>query len=654
MSNQIQNLNQDSEQNYHQPSKKELFSLTTVKALLVVLIVVALGTIIIGGGVIIMKYCNSEINNKITEQVNQEKNYYDFLEKKCAGDNCCVSSLKTMRKNNYKKADENGKCSEGFFMNMTKCITSYQWCEPIEENNIIGNYFNDIMSMCAQNCNRYYIGSYELINELKDINYNKQEILFASGDMVKIMELPTIAGPDSHKRIYPDKVEVVKFKIDNYKKIDFPKISISEKELMNYLENKNAEFNFKFNNPLDKELKFKIKVDDFKGYNDFQDVVLKPNEIKDIKYIYKKNNNSRNNRNEYDILDLVIINDFVDEYNYKKYYWDEANDLNSSGIMIYIDKSIRLEDCKENNTSDQNANIADIIQEDKKIEYLADFEFENLPNYVFPEQKGETYKLENYIFQFIRQPNLNTPLSISNSDIKYKGVLYSKDNGLSWSDLFIIDNPINYNGDEVKYNPVGMFVNNNKLYLDISDDRGAGSGEGNLLRYYTEDGEIWTRDTCLYLIPENYFINKMNGSNGIDPFSLIANSDCVYSPISLCDDEPFGTGIGGSIYPIDLKYKNIHFLGQLFTAANCGQERLSQIEGVDGNNYTLGSTIILKNSPSQELVDIFKSIGFSCHDKFPDNKCKWWNFDNLIEISELLKLEPHHNNFRSDDCVNCG
>ncbi len=301
--------------------------------------------------------------------------------------------------------------------------------------------------------------------------------------------------------------------------------------------------------------------------------------------------------------------------------------------------------------TNQNTNIADIIKEDEKIEYLKDFEFQNLPDYVFSEQKGATYKLENYIFQFISQPNLNIPLSISSSDIKYKGVLYSKDNGSSWNDLFVIDNPKDYKGNEVKYNPVGMFVKDNKLYLDISDDRGAGSGEGNLLRYSTEDGKIWTRDSCLYLMPELYF----NGSDGIEPFVITGNSDCIYSPVSLCTDESFGTAIGSDVYPINPKYKNLHFLGQLFTAADCGPERLSQIWGVDGENYTLGPRIILKNNPSKELIDVFKSIGFDCCDKVSDSKCKQWSHDNYsIKISELLKLEPYHNDFSSDDCANCG
>ena len=337
------------------------------------------------------------------------------------------------------------------------------------------------------------------------------------------------------------------------------------------------------------------------------------------------------------------------------YYIIPHNNIDNSYFVFSIPAF--LQNDFENNWlstfkfTNQNTSISDIIKGNKKIEHLKDFEFQNLPNYVFQEQKGATYKLENYIFQFIKQPNLNTPLSIPSSDIKYKGALYSRDNGSSWNDFFVIDNPKDYKGNEVKYNPVGMFVKDNKLYLDISDDRGAGSGEGNLLRYSTEDGKIWIRDSCLYLMPELYF----NGSDGIKPFAITGNSDCIYSPVSLCTDKSFGTAIGSDVYPIDLKYKNLHFLGQLFTAADCGPERLSQIWGVDGENYTLGPRIVLKDNPSQELINIFKSIGFNCCDKIFDNKCKQWSHDNYsIKISELLKLEPYHKSFDRDDCINCG
>ncbi len=116
--------------------KKESLSIITVKMLLAVLLFAGMGTIIIGGGYIIGEYSKNKIGNEITKPVDQEtKNYYDVLEKKCNGDNCCVSSLKTMRENNYKEADKDGRCPEGFYMDMMKCITSYQWCVPMEEIN---------------------------------------------------------------------------------------------------------------------------------------------------------------------------------------------------------------------------------------------------------------------------------------------------------------------------------------------------------------------------------------------------------------------------------------------------------------------------------------------------------------------------------------
>ena len=271
--------------------KKESLQTTTVKTLLAILLFAGVGTIIFGGGYIIGEYSKNRINNQTIEQVNN-----------------------------------------------------------IEGLNIIGNYVNGVMSMCAQNCNRYYIGSHEIVNELKDVDgNNKQETVFASGDMVKIIEPPTIAGPDSRERIYPDKIETVKFKVDNYQKIDFPKISISEEELVNYLENKDAEFILKFVNPLNQELKFKFSMN---ADHDFQYVALKPKETKNIKHIYKEDTALYYKRTENDGFDLMVINDFVDDNNYKEYYWNETNNLSSKGTSIYVYKWIYLKDCKKIDTSD--------------------------------------------------------------------------------------------------------------------------------------------------------------------------------------------------------------------------------------------------------------------------------------------------------------
>ena len=71
--------------------------------------------------------------------------------------------LKIMKDSNYKEIKEDGNCPDGFEMSSFSCPKTLDWCEPIEKLNIIGNYVNAITSMCAQNCDRYYVGSYELV-----------------------------------------------------------------------------------------------------------------------------------------------------------------------------------------------------------------------------------------------------------------------------------------------------------------------------------------------------------------------------------------------------------------------------------------------------------------------------------------------------------
>ncbi len=125
--------------------KKESLSVMTVKTLLAVLLFAGIGTIIIGGGYIIGEYSKNGTANQITKPANQEvENYYDALEKKCDGDSCCLSSLEYMKENNYKEADDNGRCSEGFDRDMMACITSYHWCVPIKEKNCakVGEFVN--------------------------------------------------------------------------------------------------------------------------------------------------------------------------------------------------------------------------------------------------------------------------------------------------------------------------------------------------------------------------------------------------------------------------------------------------------------------------------------------------------------------------------
>ncbi len=104
-------------------------------AIAIIFTAIAIG-LFIGIAVIVNNYECSQVHKYLLidekETVIEQENYYDVLEKKC-NDSCCISSLKTMRANNYKEADKNGKCPEGFFMDMLKCVASYQWCVPIKE-----------------------------------------------------------------------------------------------------------------------------------------------------------------------------------------------------------------------------------------------------------------------------------------------------------------------------------------------------------------------------------------------------------------------------------------------------------------------------------------------------------------------------------------
>lgn len=123
---------------------------------------------------------------------------------------------------------------------------------------------------------------------------------------------------------------------------------------------------------------------------------------------------------------------------------------------------------------------------------------------------------------------------------------------------------------------------------------------------------------------------------------------------SLCTDEPMGTDIGRDIYPIDPKYKNTQFLGQIFTAYKCSEERMSKIYGVKGDTYTLGSSVLLKNNPSPSLIATFTSLGFECDQKTADATCTRWETKKILKIEDIMKLEPFSENFEVDDCINCG
>ena len=117
--------------------KKESLSTMTVKIFLAVIIFAGMGVIIIGGGCIVWEYSKCVTDNQTTKPVEREtENYYDLLEEKCKTI-CCLDSLKIMKENKYKEADEGGRCPDGFEKNMIKCPSSLEWCRLAEYERIL-------------------------------------------------------------------------------------------------------------------------------------------------------------------------------------------------------------------------------------------------------------------------------------------------------------------------------------------------------------------------------------------------------------------------------------------------------------------------------------------------------------------------------------
>ena len=129
------------------------------------------------------------------------------------------------------------------------------------------------------------------------------------------------------------------------------------------------------------------------------------------------------------------------------------------------------------------------------------------------------------------------------------------------------------------------------------------------------------------------------------------SKQCGTNVSRLCTDPATTTEMGSVMYPIDPRYAQLGFLGQLFTAADCGSSRLQETFGGENASYSLGSAIWLKDQTSPSLTSLLQSIGFACS---PDEGCKKWELYKTVKIKELLKLEPYTSSFKQDDCRNCG
>ncbi|MEK7524202.1 MAG: hypothetical protein AAB588_04205 [Patescibacteria group bacterium] len=123
---------------------------------------------------------------------------------------------------------------------------------------------------------------------------------------------------------------------------------------------------------------------------------------------------------------------------------------------------------------------------------------------------------------------------------------------------------------------------------------------------------------------------------------------CVGAPIEREE-------IGGTRFPVAPKYKHLNWLGQLFTADDCGEERLGEFFGSEDETYPLGSILRLKKSAKndKQLRRTLKILGFSCNEG-NEKGCLYWNFSDSLPVYKILLLKPYAKKMQQDDCVHCG
>lgn len=137
-----------------------------------------------------------------------------------------------------------------------------------------------------------------------------------------------------------------------------------------------------------------------------------------------------------------------------------------------------------------------------------------VPGGVVPAQFHTVYSLTTSTrFGVIQRSNMNTPLPSDNGfyyllPVSFAGLVVSLDGGQTWKQSFSLPTSTlrSETGDEVRANVVGFSLQKGRYTVDIADDNGGGSGEGNLIRFYSRNGSQWVREPrCYYLVPEGYY-----------------------------------------------------------------------------------------------------------------------------------------------------
>lgn len=105
--------------------------------------------------------------------------------------------------------------------------------------------------------------------------------------------------------------------------------------------------------------------------------------------------------------------------------------------------------------------------------------------------------------------------------------------------------------------------------------------------------------------------------------------------------------------PVAAAYARLPGLGPIFTASDCGSDRLHDLYG-DLEGKVSDLRIVLKKAPSSGLYNALYAVGFAPTSGNDSAASLHWEVTGTVTIEELLTLKPYARELSYDDCDRCG
>ncbi len=199
---------------------------------------------------------------------------------------------------------------------------------------MFGNYSEQVISMCSQGCEFYEIGAFRLTEALELDREDGMAIkmsvsVMASGEIVTVKELPTIAGPkaDNSKSGVYQKVE--RLKVSDFSEIDVLEYTIDDENYKEFKAGNDYYLNIKIKSPIGIDFLLKLAVE----FGEYQNFKLQANQTAELKY--KVKNNGYSSR-----VKITLVKRSI---NTQKLYHAVYEDAKNSGIMFYFEEYADIE-----------------------------------------------------------------------------------------------------------------------------------------------------------------------------------------------------------------------------------------------------------------------------------------------------------------------